>query len=230
MKAAIRSVPALLALVVTLTACGVGPGPNLAGPDGASYLSAYSGEWTLLRLESDDLDAQLREAMSARSGGAAGGMAGPGGRGGAGGQSGGGGRAGGGGRPGGMPGGMPGGAGARDPEGMRRAMQATQILGRTPENFTLNLSPESATLIQGNAASVTLALGGEESAVPLGDMEYFVAADWTSEGLIIERKVDGGGGVKDKMSVDEDGRLVVERQIDTGRNGKVEGTLRYRKN
>ena len=92
MKAAIRSVPALLALVVTLTACGVGPGPNLAGPDGASYLSAYSGEWTLLRLESDDLDAQLREAMSARSGGAAGGMAGPGGRGGAGGRSGGGGR------------------------------------------------------------------------------------------------------------------------------------------
>jgi hypothetical protein len=226
MKAAIRSVPALLALVVTLTACGVGPGPNLAGPDGASYLSAYSGEWTLLRLESDDLDAQLREAMSARSGGAAGGMAGPGGRGGAGGRSGGGGRAGGGGRP----GGMPGAAGARDPEGMRQAMQATQILGRTPGNFTLNLSPESATLIQGNAASVTLTFGGEETAVPLGDTEYFVAAEWTSEGLIIERKVDGGGGVKDKMRVNEDGLLVVERQIDTGRNGKVKGTLRYQKN
>ena len=63
MKAVIRSVPLLLALAITLAGCGVGPGPDLASPSGASYLSAYSGDWVLLRLDSDDLDAKYREAM-----------------------------------------------------------------------------------------------------------------------------------------------------------------------
>ena len=59
--------------------------------------------------------------------------------------------------------------------------------------------------------------------------EYFAKAAWTSEGLIIERKVDRGGGVKDRMKVDDQGRLIVKREIDALRGGKVEGTLIYRK-
>jgi len=233
MKATIRSIPALLALAVTLTACGAGPGPDLAGPNGASYLSAYSGDWTLLRLESDDLDAKYREAMAGRPGASAGGIPGAGAAGGrAGGMTGG--RAAGGmsgGRPGGsrMPGGMPGAGGGMDPEEMQRVMRANQAISRTPGSLTLALHPESATLTQGDAGALVLTFGGQETTVNLGEVEYFAGAEWTSEGLIIERKVDMGGGVKDKMKVDDEGRLVVEREIDTGRAGKVSGTLIYRK-
>lgn len=128
-----------------------------------------------------------------------------------------------------MPGGMPGTAGGMDPEEMRRVMLATMAIARTPGNLALTLRPESVTLIQGDTEAVVLTLGGEETAVTLGEVEYFAAAEWTDEGLIIERKVDGGGKVKDKIRVDEEGRLVVERSIDALRGGKVRGTLRYRK-
>ena len=231
MKAVIRSVPLLLALAITLAGCGVGPGPDLASPSGASYLSAYSGDWVLLRLDSDDLDAKYREAMAGRPGASAGGMPGaglPGSRGGGmtGGRSGG--------RSGGMtggrtPGGMPGAAGNLDPEEMRRIMMATMAIARTQGEFTLTLRPESVTLLQGEAEAVILTLGGEENAIYQGGVEEFAAAEWTDEGLIIKRKVDGGGKVKDKIRVDEEGRLVVERSIDALRGGKVKGTLRYRK-
>lgn len=145
-----------------------------------------------------------------------------------------GGRAGGGmsgGRPGGsrMPGGMPGAGGGMSPEEMQRVMRANQAIARTPGNFTLALRPESATLTQGDAGALVLTFGGQETTVNLGEVEYFAGAEWTSEGLIIERKVDMGGGVKDKMKVDDEGRLLVEREIDTGRAGKVSGTLIYRK-
>jgi len=234
MKATNLSVPALLALSIALTGCGVGPGPDLAGPSGASYLSAYSGEWTLLRFESDDLDEQYREAMAARPGASAGGIPGagaPGGRGG--GMTGG--RAGGGmtgGRDGGgrMPGGMPGAQGGMNPEDMQRVMRANQVISRTPATFTLALRPESVTLTQGEASTLVLALGGDESTINQGEVEYFAGAKWTSEGLILERKVDLGGGVTDKINLDDEGHLVIEREIDTGRAGKVSGTLRYRRN
>ena len=106
---------------------------------------------------------------------------------------------------------------------------ATMAIARTHGEFTLTLRPESITLIQGDAEAVVLTLGGEESAITQGGVEYFAAVEWTDEGLLIERKVDGGGKVKDKMRVDEEGRLVVERSIDALRGGKVKGTLRYRK-
>ncbi len=218
-----------------LSACGVGPGPDLAGPQGPSVMAAYSGDWVLLRLESDDMEAKFQEAMAGRPGASAGGMPGagvPGGGGGGmtGGRSGGmtGGRSGGmtGGRRGGM---VPGGGGALDPEEMRRRMQATQAISRTPVELTLTLRPETATFAALNSAGLALPLDGEEQTITQGEVEYFAGATWTEEGLVIQRKVDGGGGVKDKIHVDEDGRLVVEREIDALRGGKVKGTLLYKR-
>lgn len=222
-----------LVLFLALYGCGAGPGPNLSGPEGTPYLTAYSGTWVLLRLDSDDLDARFREAMAGRPGASAGGMPGAG----ASGSRGGGmtgGRPGGGmtgGRPGGgrVPGGMPGTAGGMDAEEMRRVMQATTVIARTPTEMSLELRPESITLIRGDLPPVRLGLGEEEIAVNQDGAEFFAKAEWTSEGLIIQRKVDRGGAVKDKMTLDEDGRLIVEREIDALRGGKVEGTLVYRK-
>jgi hypothetical protein len=74
-----------------------------------------------------------------------------------------------------------------------------------------------------------LPLSGEEETVVDGEVEYFATVKWTEEGLVIERKVDGGGRVKDKLHVDEEGRLVMEREIDALRGGTVTGTLLYRR-
>jgi len=224
-----RLLPPSLALVAAagLSSCGVGPGPDLSGPQGPSYIAAYSGDWVLLRVESDDLDAKLREAMvgaprqmPAGGGGMTGGRGGrtpPGG-----GMTGG--------RGGGMPpgGGLSGGGGF-DPEEMRRVMAATQAVSRTQTELGLTLRPDVASLRPAEGAALVLPLSGEEETVVDGEVEYFATVKWTEEGLVIERKVDGGGRVKDKLHVDEEGRLVMEREIDALRGGKVTGTLLYRR-
>lgn len=221
------------ALAVALAGCGVSPGPDLSGPEGNAYMTAYSGSWVLLRLESDDLEAEFNEAMAGRPGATAGGVPGagsPGGRGGGmtgrrpgGGMTGG--RAGGG-R---MPGGMPGSGGGMDPEEMRRVMEATMTIARTPRELGLTLRPESVTLAQKEGPSQRLDFGGDEISVGREGAEYFATAEWTEEGLIIERKVDRGGRVRDEMKLDAEGRLVVKREIDALRGGKVKGTLVYRR-
>jgi hypothetical protein len=128
-----------------------------------------------------------------------------------------------------MPGAGPPGGGGFDPEEMRRVMQATQAISRTQVEFGLTLRPDAALLRPVDRAAVVLPLGGEEASIVEGEVAYFAAADWTEEGLIIERKVDGGGRVKDKIHLDEEGRLVVEREIDALRGGKVKGTLVYKR-
>jgi hypothetical protein len=134
-----------------------------------------------------------------------------------------------------MPGGGPGGAGARDPEEMRRILRATQLISRTPTEFSLALRPEDASYQPTDHSPLVLPLSGEERNIQelqpqTGEvLEYFAAARWTDEGLEVEQKVNGGGRVKDRIRQDDEGRLVVEREIDTGRQGKVEGTLVYRR-
>jgi hypothetical protein len=134
-----------------------------------------------------------------------------------------------------MAGGGPGGGVARDPEEMRRIMRGTQLISRTQTEFSLTLRPETARFEPTNASPLVLPLSGEEQGIEEAQpqtgevVEYFAAAKWTEDGLEVEQKVDGGGRVEDKIRVDEEGRLVVEREIDTGRQGKVKGTLVYRR-
>lgn len=226
MKKTAKALTFVVGTVSMLAACGTGPGPGLSGPDGAAYLSAYSGDWVLLRLDSDDLAGKLREMGQGRPE-ATGNMPGSGRGGGMTGRRPPGGMTGG--RPGGGGGRMPGGAaGIRDPEEMRRIMEATLALSRTPGELTLTLRPGSVSLLEEQGQPLRLELGADETASWLGSAEFFAKAEWTAEGLIIQRKVDGGGGVRDIMRVDDEGRLVVEREIDTGRL-KVKGVLRYRK-
>ncbi|MFC1791350.1 hypothetical protein ACFL0I_02650, partial [Gemmatimonadota bacterium] len=46
--------------------CAAGPGPDLNGPQGPSLMAAYSGDWVLVRTESDDLAEKIREAQNTR--------------------------------------------------------------------------------------------------------------------------------------------------------------------
>jgi len=116
-----------------------------------------------------------------------------------------------------------------DPEEMRRVMEATRLLARTQTEFGLTLRPDAASFRPAGGTAVLIPLGADESAIREGEIEYFAAARWTEEGLVVERKVDGGGKVRDKIHLDEEGRLVVEREIDALRGGTVQGTLLYRR-
>jgi hypothetical protein len=226
MKTGLNSLPISLSLAVLLSGCGAGPGPDLSSPSGASYLSAYSGDWVLLRLQSDDLEGELREKLGDR----------PGGRGGATGSMPGSGGRGGGGTGGGRSGGMSGGRGGAQPgpgleaqaEEMEARRRGTQLLARTPGEFTLTLRPASVTFVQGQDAPIRMDLGADEIVVIQREVEFFAGAEWTSEGLRIERLVEGSAGVTDKISVDDEGHLIVKRKLDTGRV-KVEGVLRYQR-
>jgi hypothetical protein len=42
----------------------VAPGPDLLGPRGPNLMAAYSGDWVLLRLESDDLAGKILETQA----------------------------------------------------------------------------------------------------------------------------------------------------------------------
>ena len=102
-------------------------------------------------------------------------------------------------------------------------------IARTPTELRVELRPGSATLTSESSSPVRLGLGGDEIFVNQDGAEFFAKAEWTSEGLIIQRKVDRGGAVTDRMRVDGNGRLTVEREIDAMRGGKVKGTLVYRR-
>jgi hypothetical protein len=123
---------------------------------------------------------------------------------------------------------MAGGGATRDPEEARRIMRATQQLAHPPEELRLTLRPGSASFGQGEFPAMVLTLGEDEVVITRGEVHFFAQAEWTSEGLVIKQKVEGGGGVEDKITVDHEGHLVIEREIDTGRF-KLDGVLRYRK-
>jgi hypothetical protein len=210
-----------LFLFTILIGCA-GAGPDLNGLDGPGYMAAFSGDWVLVPSESEDLNGKMRDSMrdpTGRAGG--GGMTG--GRPGGGGMTGDGGMRGGmsgGGRRGGMPG------SGMDPEEMRRSMEAIRGMARAPREVSLTLRPETVTFTQNATTVLVLTLGAGREKVLQGETTFFATAKWTKNGIEINREVEMGGGVRDEVSVNEDGNLVLKREIDLlGRN--VKGTLVY---
>jgi hypothetical protein len=210
-----------MVLLASLSACAGGPGPDLLGPRGPDLMAAYSGDWVLLRLESDDLAGKILEAQAGQprpgstgarpGGGMTGGRPG-------GGMTGG--RPGGGARPGGVAGGM-------DPEALQQALVTVRALSEVPARMTLTLTPAEVELAPDGSPAITLGLGAREERFQQGRAAFVAAAKWTRKGLVVERAGERAGRVKDEISVDREGRLVVNRQVDLPARGTVKGTLRY---
>jgi hypothetical protein len=129
---------------------------------------------------------------------------------------------GGGGRPGGMTGSQ------MDPEAMRAAMDVLRQLSQVPEEFSLNLREDAVLLIHDGMNAFGLTLGADEAEFYQGGATILGTARWRKDGLEIKRELDMGGGVKDKIRVDETGTMIVEREIDLPR-GSVKGTLVYKR-
>jgi hypothetical protein len=115
-----------------------------------------------------------------------------------------------------------------DPEEMRRSMEAIRGMAMVPGEVSLTLRPERVTFTQDATTVLVLTLGAEKEKTFQGGATFFATAKWTKSGLDINREMEMGGGVKDKVSVNEDGNLVLKREIDLmGRN--VKGTLVYQR-
>jgi len=176
----------------------------------------------LVPSESEDLNAKMRDSMRNPAGGpGGGGMTGD--RGGRGGMPGGGGMRGGGG---GMRGGMAG--GEMDPEERRRSMEALRALSEVPGEISLSLRPEAITFTQAAANVLVLNLGAGKEEVLHGGLALLAEARWTKNGIEIDRETGQAGGIKDRFNLDENGNLILKREIDLmGRS--VKGTLVYQR-
>ncbi len=193
-------------LLTTLTGCATRPGPDLMGPQGPDIMAAYSGDWVLLSSESDNMAEKMLEAMAAPRGGAPGGR--PAGRT-AGGRS------------------SRGTAAGMDSQQMQQALATVRVLAEVPMAMKLILAPQEATLVPARAQAMTLALGAREQRIQQGRATFLATARWTEKGLVIQRAGETAGRVKDEIAVDDQGRLVMIREISLPGRGTVRGTLRY---
>ena len=84
------------------------------------------------------------------------------------------------------------------------------------------------TFTQDATTVLVLTLGAGRENILQGETTFFATAKWTKNGIEINREVEMGGGVKDEVSVNEDGNLILKQEIDLmGRN--VKGTLVYQR-
>jgi hypothetical protein len=219
----VRLYPAGAALLslAALQGCA-SAGPDLSGPEGPGIMAAYSGDWVLVPSESEDLNGKLRDSMRETASGM------PGGRGGGGGMSGGRPGGGGGGMPpgGGTRGGMPG--GGRDPEEMRQAVEVIRGMAQVPGEFSLTLKPETVSFTQDAGNGFLLSLGAESERILQGGATILGKAKWTKDGVEIQRGLELGPGIKDKISLNDEGKLILKREIEL-MGGAVKGTLVYQR-
>ncbi len=118
--------------------------------------------------------------------------------------------------------------GDMDPEEMRRSMEAIRNMASVPGEVSLTLRPETVTFTQNDAAALVLTLGAGKEEIRQGGVMFEASAKWTKSGLKIDREMEIGGGVEDKVSVNEEGNLVFNREINLmGRT--VKGILVYQR-
>jgi hypothetical protein len=115
-----------------------------------------------------------------------------------------------------------------DPEEMMRVMETIRSMAQAPAELSLILRPGSVTLNEASSNVLILGFGAEREEVSQGDVQLYASARWLKRGIEIRRDLERTGGVKDEFSLDEDGNLVLKREIDL-MAGRVDGELVYRR-
>jgi hypothetical protein len=67
-------------------------------------------------------------------------------------------------------------------------------------------------------------LGAESERILQGGATILGKAKWTKDGLEIRRELELGPGIKDKISLNQEGKLILKREIEL-MGGAVKGTL-----
>ena len=115
-----------------------------------------------------------------------------------------------------------------DPELRRVAMESLRELAQAPGEFSLTLRPETVALTPQDGTPLLLTIGADEDKVILAGASVMGTARWTKNGIEIKREIELGGGVEDQIRLDEEGNLILRREVHL-LGGGVEGTLLYRR-
>lgn len=115
-----------------------------------------------------------------------------------------------------------------DPEQMRATVEAMRQLAQVPAEISLALQPETVALTEDARAVLILTLGAEKDKMVQGGTLLIGSAKWTKKGIEVKRETEMGPGIKDEITLDESGRLLVKRDVNLmGRS--VNGTLVYQR-
>ena len=111
------------------------------------------------------------------------------------------------------------------PAGLRQTML---MVGATPERLALDPGESEISVTFDAAAPIPVPLDGSwvEAPTPQGQVE--VRLRWRGEEFAIERKIPGGGTIRDGCSILESGHLLVTREI-VWRRARPVGLIVYRK-
>ena len=115
-----------------------------------------------------------------------------------------------------------------DPEAGRSSLEAIRELSQVPSEFSLVLRPETVGLTPSTGAAILMTLGADKEKVFLSGATVVETAKWTKNGIEIKREIELGGGVEDHFTLDDQGNLVLKREIQF-RGGAAKGILVYRR-
>ena len=73
-----------------------------------------------------------------------------------------------------------------------------------------------------------MTLGADKEKAFLSGATVMETAKWTKSGIEIKREIELGGGVEDQLTLDDQGNLVLKREIQF-RGGAAKGILVYRR-
>ncbi len=111
------------------------------------------------------------------------------------------------------------------PAGLRQTML---MLGITPGTLTFSPGDGTVTVTFDNEDPVQIPMGGDwvEAAAPQGPIE--VRLRWRGNEFAVERRIPGGGTIRDACSLLESGHLLLTREI-VWRQARPVGRIVYRK-
>ena len=102
------------------------------------------------------------------------------------------------------------------------------MLGITPGTLTFSPGDGTVTVTFDNEDPVEIPMGGDwvEAAAPQGPIE--VRLRWRGDEFAVERRIPGGGTIRDTCSLLESGHLLLTREI-VWRQARPVGRIVYRK-
>ncbi len=111
------------------------------------------------------------------------------------------------------------------PAGLRQTMV---MLGVTPRTLTFGVLDDALSVAYEEGAPLVLSVGGgwTDATAPQGSIEARLR--WDGERFAVERRVSGGGTIRDNLSILESGHLLLSREI-VWRRPQPVGLIVFRK-
>lgn len=113
------------------------------------------------------------------------------------------------------------------PAGLRQTML---MVGITPRTLTIGLAGNTVTVSYDGERPLELPAGGGwvDATTPQGAVEARIR--WTGSHVAVERRIPGGGTIRDNLSILESGHLLASREVVWGRDARPVGLMVFAAN